>query len=636
MLLLMLSKKLLRFFLVFILGAVALTQIIQPIHAQVESQPDSNTNLFDTQLNTTITVNSAGISRVKHEFTITNKTPTTFLSQYGLKISSDQLTNITVTSAGQDLKPEVVKIGAGQQSGPGQTSIGITFPDKIVGEDKRRQFIISYTNPDAALISGSVLEVTLPPQANPKDYSQFTITLITPDIFGGPVRTTPENKTFTVVGNQVYTTFRQDGVKGVFALFGSEQIFDLDINYHLNNSSNNLGITQIALPPDTSYQKMDYQLLDPPPQKMELDADGNWIATYHLPAATDTRVSLVATAYLTLEPNSNIPVTPPSPELLQPQEYWPVNQRRIQELTQQYSTPEAINQYVVETLKYNTQRALNRPERLGALAILDLTDQAVCQEYTDLFITLARAAGIHARRATGYAYSQNEDLRPLSLVEDVLHAWPEYYDPEQQRWVPIDPTWEDTTGGVDYFNQVDLNHIVFAINGRDSQTPYPAGSYKPLNSTEKTVEVAFGDSFIELEPEFEFKLQPKKILSLNTPGLYTLEVTNLTGQAHYQLLLKAETDHSQLNANLKDQKHITLLPFQTLEIPLKIESQAGFLPTDDTIHLTIHDQTQDFTITTSPPVSHYFQRQQLLMALAVVLVGGTLIAGSLLVLRRRR
>ena len=39
---------------------------------------------------------------------------------------------------------------------------------------------------------------------------------------------------------------------------------------------------------------------------------------------------------------------------------------------------------------------------------------------------------------------------------------------------PVDPTWGDTTGGVDYYNFFDLNHIVFAYNGKSSEQPPPA------------------------------------------------------------------------------------------------------------------------------------------------------------------
>jgi len=82
-------------------------------------------------------------------------------------------------------------------------------------------------------------------------------------------------------------------------------------------------------------------------------------------------------------------------------------------------------------------------------------------EFTDTFITLVRALGIPAREINGYAYAQNDRLRPLGLEQDVLHSWPEYYDFASQTWQQVDPTWGNTTGGLDYFHKFDLDHFTF-------------------------------------------------------------------------------------------------------------------------------------------------------------------------------
>jgi hypothetical protein len=113
-------------------------------------------------------------------------------------------------------------------------------------------------------------------------------------------------------------------------------------------------------------------------------------------------------------------------------------------------------------------------------------------EYTDLFIAIARAAKIPAREINGYAYSDNPKIKPLSLVSDVLHAWPEYWDSGKKVWVAIDPTWQDTTGGADFFNKLDLRHFTFVIHGVDPQKPYPPGSYKLGANPQKDVFVNLG------------------------------------------------------------------------------------------------------------------------------------------------
>src|SRR5258707_13577173 len=103
-------------------------------------------------------------------------------------------------------------------------------------------------------------------------------------------------------------------------------------------------------------------------------------------------------------------------------------------------------------------------------------------EFTDLFIAMARAAGIRAREINGYAYTENKDSEPLSLVADVLHSWPEYWDKYNKEWILVDPTWGNTTHGIDFFHKLDLRHFTFVIHGVNSEFPLSPGSYKLSDS----------------------------------------------------------------------------------------------------------------------------------------------------------
>ena len=190
-----------------------------------------------------------------------------------------------------------------------------------------------------------------------------------------------------------------------------------------------------------------------------------------------------------------------------PTKYWQSDNEQIKLLAANLKTPEAIYDFVTKTLKYDTARVQPNVQRMGALAILQSPSQAICLEFTDLFIALARAAGIPAREINGYAYTDNPQLQPLSLVNDVLHAWPEYYDSTKGAWIPVDPTW-GATSGIDYFNKLDLRHFAFVVHGANlinpSSTckdakytgsvlcPYPAGNYKVANDPQKDVYVSFG------------------------------------------------------------------------------------------------------------------------------------------------
>ena len=174
----------------------------------------------------------------------------------------------------------------------------------------------------------------------------------------------------------------------------------------------------------------------------------------------------------------------------------------------------------MQTLEYDYTLSSNRRGALTALAL----QKGLCTEFTDLFITLARAAGIPAREINGYAYTTDTRLRPLSLVTDVLHAWPQYWDTSREVWVSVDPTWAKTTGGVDYFHKLDFNHFAFAIHGQADDTPVFTG---------KNVKVSYSS----------YKDYPNTILTQHwenplfilpfVPAKFNLIFDNPTGQAVY-------------------------------------------------------------------------------------------------------
>lgn len=113
--------------------------------------------------------------------------------------------------------------------------------------------------------------------------------------------------------------------------------------------------------------------------------------------------------------------------------YWPVDAPAIQDISQEsWFSNDNLTAWVHAAHTYITMK-IHHPEkqdrRLGA-------DQALrigtgdCDEFTDLFITLARIRGIPCRRITGYFIHQtNNEAEP--------HAWSELQSP-MLGWIPID------------------------------------------------------------------------------------------------------------------------------------------------------------------------------------------------------
>lgn len=594
---------------------------------------------FETSLTTSYTISPIGLTSVKHTIDLKNRKPTVYAKQYGLKVSSSDLKNIVVRSNGVVISPEIVETD-------NQTSIGITFPDTLLGEGKTRKLEVSYQDANAAVVSGKVLEVLVPKIANPDEYDSYNLTINTPASYGRPTRVTPTDFTTQELDNRITTSFALQNGEGVVALFGTQQIFKLELQYHLENPSSNTGLAQIALPPDTTFQKIWYEQLDPQPQSIQSDEDGNWIATYQVPPQQTIEVVAIARVLTALDPMEVPGQARPSNQLTSDLEFWQTSNAKIIELSKTYQTPRAIYDYVVDALSYNYQALEEDVPRLGAVEALEKPDLATCQEFTDVFVAMARAAEIPTRRVTGYAYTQNSLLRPLETNSDILHTWPEYFDEDLHQWHPVDPTWGNTTGGVNYFDQFDLNHIAFAINGLSSTLPYPAGSYKSSQTQSKDVMVTFDNDFPSQPPQLTIELVPALTMGVPLPGTYQLRVTNQQGRAWYNTSVTASSNQG-LSSLPQTINLPQLLPFETVEIPLQLFSnrlwQGGASDLQlDVTYVDNQNENETAILQLSPLTVYEGGQISRLLSYPVTIPGlvlGCIIlalfAGSLLVRRRK-
>jgi len=260
---------------IILILAVLNLQLIGSIFLATQTvKANTTSEHFYTSLISTYTVDNQGDTRVEHAFRIRNLTPEYYINRYSMSLGTDAIRDISVTS-GQD------QIEANITQGNNGTSIEIEFADQIVGKDKIREFRVSYLNPVMSEINGQVLETFIPAMSGEQFYNEHQVILITPLQFGHPSRIKPEEYSIKQDGQTFVLSYNNLGNEGVSAIFGSQQIFNLSIRYHLQNPNNQPAITQVSLPPDTPYQNVIYQLLEPKPKQIESDVDGNWIATYY-------------------------------------------------------------------------------------------------------------------------------------------------------------------------------------------------------------------------------------------------------------------------------------------------------------------------------------------------------------------
>lgn len=120
----------------------------------------------------------------------------------------------------------------------------------------------------------------------------------------------------------------------------------------------------------------------------------------------------------------------------------------------------AINQFIYQNFHYDP----------GSTSISTSVEsvlknrRGVCQDYTHVFLAIARSMGIPARYASGYVESQSN--APHNTTQQASHAWVEILLPGNVWW-GLDPTNNKPTG---------LQHIKVAV-GRDF------GDVSPIRGT---------------------------------------------------------------------------------------------------------------------------------------------------------
>ena len=327
---------------------------------------------FDIELVSKYTVNQVGITKVAHTFNVTNKEPTIFLTQYALQTNYPDLKNVVVRYNNTIIPPTVVQSNEG-------TSIAVTFPDEVVGQGKKRTFTIEYINTNLATLAGSVLEMYIPAMPEAAEYAKHVSIVEIPEKMGYPTRINANpTKVETGEGTLVLFFEEQKG-SAVTALFGDTQRYSLNLRYQLENSTGSTALTQIALPPESAFQRVHISSIDPLPTELKTDTDGNWIATYTLAPTSAVTVHVDMSMLVSLTPNTVVPVVQPTSKHLEQLEYWEVTAPIIQELARKYKTPQTIHEYLVQTLSYTTADLSSGSIRQGAVAALAQPEAAVCQ-----------------------------------------------------------------------------------------------------------------------------------------------------------------------------------------------------------------------------------------------------------------
>ncbi len=424
-------------------------------------------------------------SQVDFRIRITNLRSDVYVNKFAISFPNTfSITNLKTSDDNGFITPKII-------TDENKTKIELEFSNPAVGKDSVNAFFLNFDQTNLFKVNGKVWEVILPVIENNQDES-YQVTVNLPEATSKKI-SIAKPKPDSVSRNKII--WNNPKTKTIYAVFGDNQVYQTELTYNLKNDQIYPISTEIAFPPDTVFQKTFIQSISPLPESVRQDEDGNYLGKYFLKPLENKTITYKSFIQIYAQSRDEvIPVVRKAINqqknyLLTAKKYWQISKV---DLIKNINAPKEIYDFVINTLQYNYNKLNSQNKRLGADAVLTLRDQAVCMEFTDLFIAAAREKGIYSREIQGYGFSLDPKLQPLSLSSDILHAWPEYYDLKTENWIAVDPTWGNTSG-IDYFSSFDLNHIAFVIHGKNSDYPMPAGMYKTENSRDVSIKPVVTD-----------------------------------------------------------------------------------------------------------------------------------------------
>lgn len=352
--------------------------------------------------------------------------------------------------------------------------VKVYFSNLAFGTGQTIAWTLSYTLKDEILLSGNLKYFYVRGIIRTDEIKSFNVKINYPNSYGKVNYSS--TKGYELIKNDTTTEINlgeKDFEKGfVLLIFGDAQYYRFLMNYNVVK-----GISaKIVIPPNRFNQGVILTEISPLPDSSVYDEDGNYILNYEIKSNDIKKIYLEG--YVTVFPNTgdsskDYSISENLNDYLKEDMYWEVTNdeivRKVHEVVKDvdsnYTKAEKIYTFVVNTLKYSGSVDIQKRQRLGALGALSNHDDVVCQEFSDLFITMARAAGIPAREVDGYGV----DIQKNTDSTVILHSWAEFWD-DKLGWVQVDPTWEDSTNG-NYFNNLGSDHLVFMVRGVSSTNP---------------------------------------------------------------------------------------------------------------------------------------------------------------------
>lgn len=243
---------------------------------------------FTAHLESEYTFLPAAPAKVNHDFTLTNTNAAVFVQNYQVSLPGSAA-NIVVQQKKQTINKQ-------QHDDHERQVLELTFENEVVGQGKKREFAIEYTDNSLSSKRGGATLIRIPALAGAQDIDTVKTIVRLPLSFGAPDFVSPKPvKTGTGSGQLVYT-FDQSGGETIDIGFGQEQVLQFELSHTISNQTNYPAYQTVTFPGDRDDVQFIYSSLTPEPDSWEAQADGTWQGHYLLDIGETRQVE--ASGYL--------------------------------------------------------------------------------------------------------------------------------------------------------------------------------------------------------------------------------------------------------------------------------------------------------------------------------------------------
>ncbi len=576
---------------------------------------------FQEKYNVFYEVSESGETAVTESVIIRNLSDTSFGSEYTSTIPSTQVKEISAVDSFGPLKTNVQKDAT-------LTRITVHFSEQVIGRGKDYGWTLRYKTLDFAQKNGYVWQFSVPKISPIKNLEQFNTTLSVPLSFGDPSRIIPNPLKQRDAGSHVEYQFGRDQLlsNGITAYFGKQQYFDFSLNYVIKNQGLLPNVMPVYIPDNGLFQEILVNSIEPKPENVEFDENGNSIAYFKLRAGEQKEIRVLASVKLDLDRNgSDLPTGEQLNRALSNTVNWDTLSPQVTEalkvalennpnehVLSNEEKARRIYDYVVHSLQFGDSTKVDVFPRNSASSILNDANNRYCLDFVNVFIAMSRAAQIPTEQVVGLAYSTNKVVRPTCFENASLHTWARIYDP-QKGWLMVDPSW-GATSGIEFFSFSDLSHIILAVkNDESAAIKFPGhvalnfsqNEFLPLYSYAPSIQIPE-----EITAGFPYKIN----FVLTNNGNTTLPGGSV------KVSSKVMTLHPLFSEQSDEYLYPPIPSFGSIELPFSIKSRLPWDSLEDELKLTIGNKVIVKKVTVKPIFQSSFFGAQVFGLLGLMFV----------------